>query len=152
MSADAAQTREQPAPRRGRVGVVASLASLAAGPAAWVAQLVAGYGLSSLACFPHDAPLRQTPPQGWNAEPVVLIAINLACLAIALAGLLASSIHWRRARPETPGESSDLPPVSQGRTRFLAACGMLSGLGFAIAILFDIPPILGVPACWSIPG
>jgi hypothetical protein len=27
---------------------------------------------------------------------------------------------------------------------------MFAGAGFAVAILFDTWPILGVPACWSI--
>lgn len=113
------------------------IAALAAGPAAWALQLIAGYGLSSLACFPHDRPITQSPPPGWSGEPALLMAINIACLLLALAGASLSYAGWRGA-------------AGQGRSRFLAVCGVMSGLGFALAILFDTASILGVPACWSI--
>jgi len=151
MSQDAAEPDHPPAPHRGRVSVVASLASLIAGPAAWIVQLVVGYGVSSLACFPHDAPFRQSPPPGWTAEPVMLGAINGVCFAIAILSGVMALLHWRRTRGERGGASRALE-VGEGRMRFLAACGVLSGFGFALAILFDIPAILAVPACWSIPS
>jgi hypothetical protein len=124
-------------PHHGRIGPARLIAALAAGPTAWALQLIAGYGLSSLTCFPHDRPITQSPPPGWSGEPVLLLAINIACLLLALAGAGLSYAGWRGS-------------VGQGRSRFLAACGVMSGLGFALAILFDTAPILGVPACWSI--
>ncbi len=152
MSQDAAEPDQHPAPHRGRVSVVASLSSLIAGPAAWIVQLVVGYGVSSLACFPHDAPFRQSPPPGWTAEPVMLGAINGVCFAIAILGGVIALLHWRRTRGERGGGAGWALDVGEGRTRFLAACGVLSGFGFALAILFDIPAILAVPACWNIPS
>jgi len=119
------------------IGASLLIAALAAGPSAWALQLIVGYGLSSLACFPHDRPITQSPPPGWSGEPAVLLAINIAFLLLALGGAGVSTIGLRRAAGRT-------------RNRFLATCGMMSGLGFALAILFDIAPILGVPACWSI--
>jgi hypothetical protein len=150
MSQDTAKSDEHPAPQRGRVSIVASLASLIAGPAAWILQLVIGYGLSSLACFPHDIPLRQSPPPGWSAEPLLLGAINGVCLAIAILGGVTALLHWRRTRGESSGGAGHVLEIGEGRTRFLAACGMLSAFGFALAILFDTPAIMAVPACWSI--
>jgi hypothetical protein len=145
-----AQPEEHPAPHRGRVSILASLASLIAGPAAWIVQLVVGYGLSSLACFPHDAPLRQSPPPGWSNEPLLLGAINGTCLLLAVLGGMMALMHWRRTRGERGGGAEHALEIGEGRTRFLALCGMLSGFGFALAILFDTPAILAVPACWSI--
>jgi hypothetical protein len=147
MSQDAAKPHEHPAPHRRRVSIVASLASLIAGPAAWITQLVVGYGLSSLACFPHDVALRQSPPQGWSTEPLILGVINGVCFAIAILGGILALIHWRRTRG---GGAAQALEIGESRTRFMAACGMLSGFGFALAILFDTPAWLAVPACWSI--
>ena len=150
MSEDAAKPHQHPARHRGRVGIVASLASLIAGPAAWIVQLVLGYGLSSLACFPHDAALRQSPLQGWSTEPLILGVINGVCLAIAIGGGVMALIHWRRTHGERGGGAAQAMEIGEGRPRFLAICGMMSSFGFAAAILFDTPAILAVPACWSI--
>lgn len=130
--------------------MVASLGSLIAGPTAWIAQLVFGYGLSSLACFPHDVPYRQSPPPGWSVEPALLAAVSAACLAAAILGGATALVHWRRTRKERGGDAHHALDVGEGRTRFMAACGVLSGFGFALAIVFDLPAILAVPACWSI--
>ncbi|MGH7025692.1 MAG: hypothetical protein ACREEB_19190 [Caulobacteraceae bacterium] len=121
--------------------IVLLILGVAAGPAAWVLQLVLGYGLASYACYPSDAPARVSPPPGWHGEAGVLLGLNLACLALALAGAALSLTLWR--------DSGRGP--AEGRARFLAMCGMFSCLGFATAILFDTVPILAVPACWSIP-
>ncbi|HEY7900324.1 MAG TPA: hypothetical protein VIC25_03975 [Caulobacteraceae bacterium] len=115
--------------------------ALAAGPAAWIGQLVIGYGISSYACFPATAPAQISPPPGWSGEVAGLLALNLACLILSLLGAALAFRLWRR-----PGAGP-----AAGRTRFLAGCGLFSGLGFALAILFDTVPILGVPACWAIP-
>lgn len=145
MSPAASPSSSRP-PRR---SIVAPLAALFAGPAAWAAQLIVGYGASSLACYPHDAPAARPPGPG---EHGFLIALNLVCLAVAVGGLVVAAVHWRRAGGPEPARHNDVMPAGLGRARFLAACGMLSGLGFAIAILFDTAPILGVPACWRLFG
>lgn len=128
---------EYPPSVRGPARASLLVAALAAGPAAWALQLIAGYGLSSLACFPHDKPYLSSPPPGWSGEAGLLIAINIACLLLALGGAGLAFAGWRRA-------------AGQERSRFIALCGVMAGLGFALAILFDTAPILGVPACWSI--
>lgn len=116
--------------------IVPALAALTAGPAAWAAQLMFGYGLSSLACFPHDVPFMRSPPPGWTGEPVLLLAVNLVCLAASLVAAAAAFRLWRRRGP--------------AHLRFLALCGVFGGIGFACAIAFDTVPILGTPPCWSI--
>ena len=150
MSAQASPSSGHPSPHRDRVSVWLLLTGLAAGPTGWALQLIANYGLSSLACFPHDTPSQTTPPPGWDHEFDLLLTINLVCLAIALAGFLISWAHWRRTRGEKVGGAGRLVDVGEGRTRFLSACGMLAGAGFIIAILFDTAVVIGAPACWSI--
>jgi len=150
MSADAPQALKQARSHRDRGDTMGPLFGLAAGPAGWVIQLVVGYGVSSYACFPHDAPARQSPPPGWAGEPALLLAINIACLLLVLAGLVVSLSAWRRSQNKTPTGAAAASEVREGRTRFLAGCGVLANLGFAVAILFDTVSILGTPACWSI--
>jgi hypothetical protein len=126
--------------------IITPLVALAAGPAAWVIQLIVGYGLSSLACFPHDAPRKAPPASG---EHILLAVLNLSCLAVALGGLTLALVAWRRGKPDRSDERNDLMPAGIGRAGFLDACGILSGAIFCTAILFDTAPILGAPACWS---
>ena len=126
--------------------VPAQLFGVAAGPAAWIAQLCVNYGLSSYACFPGDAP-RATPPPA--AEHAVLLLISLACLALALAGLWVSFAGLRRSRADGPPDGMAATVLS--RSRFLAMCGVLSATAFAIAIGFNIPSTLALKLCWSLP-
>ena len=146
MSADAPATKLPPS----QAGGALLLAALAAGPTGWILQLLLGYGLSSHACFPRDKPFLQSPPPGWSGEAGVLLAVNLACLLLVLAGFAISAQIWRRDPGERLIDAGRVRGGGVGRTRFLAACGVFSGLGFAVAILFDTVPILGTPTCWSI--
>lgn len=149
MSAALHPAREHPSPPRVRVSLWALLGALAAGPGAWSAQLVVSYAVSSHACFPHRTPWLVSPPPGWASETRGLTALNLACLAIALAGAAVSWRNWRRAPTQRPGDAHGLAAIA-GRTRFIAACGILAGLGFSLAILFDtLEPVL-IASCWRI--
>lgn len=141
--------QEHPSPHRGAVSVWVLLFALAAGPAGWVAQLLLGYGLASYACYPSSEPRLTSPPPGWSGEHLILLVINVACLALALGGLFVALGSWRRSRKEKEGGALD---VGEGRTRFLALCGVLTGLLFSVAIGFDTAPILSVPACWRMAG
>src|ERR1700744_4862473 len=126
-----------PAPSDVRLQLIA----LAAGPFAGIVQRAADYGLSSYACMPRDAPRTDPPGAG---EHGLLLAINLACLIAAVAGLAISLASWRhlRADPAAPAE---------GRRRFLAGCGLLASAIFAAAILFNPPSTLALRLCWSAP-
>ena len=141
-----------PSPHRDPRAVPLLLGALAAGPAGWVLQLEVGYGLSSFACFPHNVALTQTPPPGWAHEPALLLALNLFGLALCAGGLAVALLYWRRTSAKKLTATHDRPDVAEARTRFLAACGVLTSLGFALATLFDTVSILATPTCWSIPS
>jgi hypothetical protein len=128
------ESRSGPATSAG--AIVRLLFALALSPAAWIGQLVATYGVASYACYPRYSPAEVSPPPGWGGEGGLLLIINLGCLAAALIGFLLAAGLVKAPR--------------HTRTHFLALCGMFAGAGFAVAILFDTWPILGVPACWSI--
>jgi hypothetical protein len=137
MAQSPAPSSERPPAHGGARRLAAELFGVAAGPAAWIAQLVIDYGLSSYACYGGSEPRPAAPPA---SEHLVLLLINLACLALALSGLAISFASWRR------------PGAGGNRSRFLALCGLLSSAMFCVAILFDTPSALALRLCWSAPS
>lgn len=150
VPAAALNSAEHPSPHRDKVNVWWLLAGLAAGPAAWILQLVIDYGLASHACFPRETPYLGGLPAPGAGEPVWLVGVNLACLCLAVGGTLVSHRNWRRTRAEKHGGAAAVLDVGEGRTRFLATCGILAGAAFALAILFDTAEPLVVAACWRL--
>ncbi len=141
-------TAQQPAPRRHRSGTNFLLIGLCASPTGWILQLVAAYGLSSFVCAPAGRP-RPDLPAAWTWEKPVLLALNLICLAFAIAAGIAAYRSWREMEGEKSGEEQTLLEIGEGRTRFLAACGVMSAAGFGLAILFNTVEFFTVPACWG---
>jgi hypothetical protein len=142
MSVGAEQRDTEPRLRR----VALLLVALGAGPATWALQLVADYAVSSYACFPHDVAYRQAPPPGWGGEAGILLAVNLVCLAVDVA-----AVFFCARRLAGSGGNGGAPrDVRRGRTRFLALCGVMAGVGFAGAILVNTANIVMVPTCWNI--
>ncbi|MGI9169685.1 MAG: hypothetical protein ACR2FH_05830 [Caulobacteraceae bacterium] len=139
-----------PSPRRTRVDLRLLLAGLAAGPFAWIVQLVIGYGVASYACDPRGTPALVSPPPGWAGEGAWLVALNLACLILAGAGAALSWRNWRRARRSRGADVESRVSIGEGRTAFIAACGALAGLGYCLAIAFDTVEPVFLAACWTI--
>ena len=139
---------DHPAPFRHTVSAGPLLAGLVLGPAAWIVQLIVAYGVASVACDPKGlTPLM--PPAAMAADRPALIAANLICLAASFVAGFIAVRAWRRTRGEKGGDGHVLLDTGEGRTRFLAACGVLSAAGFAIAILFNTVEYFSVPACWG---
>ena len=140
--------REHPSPHRDRVSAWISLLALAAGPAAWILQLAVDFGVATSVCEQDGAPRAASINPGWGAEDVFLICVNLACLAIALAGGWTAWAAWRRSQSEKPGGAHAVLDIGEGRTRFLALSGMLAASTFAVAIAFDTAWPLFISPCW----
>jgi hypothetical protein len=104
--------------------------------------------LASHACRPGDAPRLTPPAGGWGGEHLLLVGVNLACLALCLAGGAVAMATWRRSHREMAREERELIGVVQGRTHFLAACGVIAAAVFALAIAFDTTLPFFVPSCW----
>jgi hypothetical protein len=147
MAPTAAAPRH-PSPHRDRVGLWAALFGVFAGPFAWAAQLNVNYAIASHACFP-DMQSRTSVLPGWHGFAWGLGAINLLALALAVAAAILSWRSWRATGGEHRGGAGALLEAGEGRTRFLAACGLMSGLGFAAAILFNLLAVLTVPPCFG---
>jgi hypothetical protein len=139
---------EPPAPHAERVSLALLFGALVASPLAWSAQLLLNYGLASHACFPRDAP-RATFMAGWEWTPHAIIAINLACLVIAIVATLVSVSIWRRTREEATGGHESALDVGQGRTRFFAIWGVWAGVWFALQIVFATIAAFWAPPCGS---
>jgi hypothetical protein len=137
-----------PAPHRRRISIAALFSALLAAPLAWSAQLLVNYGLASHACFAKETPSHFFR-RGWEWVGSATIAVNLACLAIAITAIIASLSIWRRTREEAPGGHESALDIGQGRTRFLAIWGVWSGVWFALQILFATVAIFWVPPCGS---
>ena len=148
MSATPVHPGEHLPPRRDRTRLDLLLLALASGPFAWIVQLVGDYALASHACRSGDAPRLTPPAGGWGGEHLVLVGVNLACLALCLAGGGVAAAAWRRSHRERAGDGRALIGVVDGRTRFLAACGVIAAAVFALAIAFDTALPFFVPSCW----
>jgi len=141
--------QDHPAPLRARVKVVPLFVGVALGPTSWIVQLVFSYGLASNTCD-WARQLGQTLSPGTIFhEDLALIALNLCCLVAALSGAALSWTHWRKTRGEKTGDVHSALSIGEGRTRFISAIGVLSSLGFSLAILFNTAEPFIIPACWG---
>lgn len=137
-----------PSPHRERVDYRWLFAALAIGPAAWIVQLVLGYGVAAQACDMR----REAGASGGSAfagEPVLLSIVNLVGLVAVLAGGIFCRWAWNRVGNEKAGGPEAVLTIGEGRTRFLAVFGMLSAVGFTIAVAFNTVEPLIMPACWT---
>jgi hypothetical protein len=134
-------TRHGPPPRQ--VGVALLLVALAAGPLAWGLHLVLNFGFASQVCFPGLTPRVGAAGVAWLWA--LLIAIDLAGMAGCVAAALLAWRRWRTAPRQLPVDREI--ETGEGRSRFLAAWGMLTSALFAIAIFFDFVGLWVLPLC-----
>ena len=141
-------TPSHPSPQAERVDHVWLFVAIGAGPAAWIVQLIAGYAIASVACTVRRA-VGGASGDAFAGEPAWLIALSFAALVIVVAGGIFCRIAWNRTAREKTGGPETTLTTGTGRTRFLAVFGMLSSVGFTLAVLFNtIEPLL-VPGCWT---
>lgn len=133
-----------PAPERSKASLRALLFGLAAAPLAWSAQSILGYSVTSRACFPGDTP-RSTPAFAYVWS--VVLTVNVIALIVGVLGTLVAFMSWSATQREYSGGQNSLLDVGEGRTRFLAMCGILVGTGFVVAILFTTLTVLLASAC-----
>jgi hypothetical protein len=125
------------------------LIGVALGPAAWIAQLVICYGVAGYACFGGDAPRPGAGPAPPAWEFGLLLAVNLACLIVAIVGAALSAANLHKVDAPAPGGPESLPAITRRRIQFIAACGVMTCLGAVLATMFAAPQIFLTPACWG---
>jgi hypothetical protein len=141
-------TVDRSAPRNGSVWSGLLVYGLLVTPVIWAVQLYLNYSLASHACFPGEAPRTSFLP-GWEQIWIVLLVVNLLCLAICAMGLLASGYSWRRLRdrPAVEEEAGAAPYPFEERLRSFAIAGlMVSGL-FTASILFNTLYLWALTTC-----
>jgi hypothetical protein len=144
MSADSFLETKHPAPERNKASLWSLSFSLAAPPLAWSVQSIVGYGISSEACYPGDTPLALPLFSGmWK----LLLGINGVALVVGALGVAIAYRNWRATRRELGGNPERLLERGEGRTRFLAMCGLLLGAGFVVATAFSSVTLLLSPLC-----
>jgi hypothetical protein len=104
------------------------------------------YGVTSYVCFPFDEPVAPTP-SAWSGLWPALLASSAAFLLLALSGVWIALRAWRATRDEKGGSRSALLQIGEGRSRFLALCGLLAGGLFCLAIVFDLAVALSLRSC-----
>jgi hypothetical protein len=143
MAADPFLDAQHPAPERDKASLGSLIFSIAAPPLAWSIQSIAGYSISSEACYPGDTPL--TVP--WiSALWPLLLTLNAVALTIGALGCVIAYRNWRATRREG-GSPMQALERGEGRTRFLAVCGLLVGAGFVVATLFTSVTLFISPLC-----
>lgn len=146
QNTDSIMRAQHPSPHRDRVSLGSLFFGLFAGPVAWGIQLVTNFALASNRCYP-DGISRATILPGWQWSSPTILAINIVAAILALIGAAVSYSHWQAVRNEHQGSARQLVEAGEGRTRFLALWGVMTGLGFFVAIIFDTVALSMVPQC-----
>lgn len=129
-----------PAPHRQRVGLLALGFGIVGAPLAWNIELLVGTALSGHQCFPRYMPLAVPL---WTGTRGFLLTMSVVAIVLGMAAGLVSWRSWRRTHDEHPGSAHS----GEGRTRFMALCGLLSSGLFLVALVFTLATIVLVPLC-----
>jgi hypothetical protein len=135
-----------PAPHRSRVGIRQLLVSLFLAPLVWAIQILCSYGFASMACFPRYVPLGEMSIAGL---PVIVLIGSLAALVVAAGALWTAFSAWHRTRGEAGGGSHQALDAGEGRTRFLALCGIIITSIFSAAVIWEAIVAIFLPHCFS---
>jgi hypothetical protein len=126
----------RPEPHRRLVQDWMLILAAATAPIFWLGQMMLGYGVSSVACYPGDHP--QAIVDGATLRGT-LIVFDIVAVLVALGACVFSYLSWQRTK------LSD--GVGAGPARFLAQWASLSSLIFLCAIVFTVITSLGTPIC-----
>ena len=143
-----------PAPSRAQIALPALWFGLFGGPVAWSIQTLVNLPVASHGCYPALSPL-EAPISGVRG---IAFIVSLFALAICVAAAVVAFRSWTRlrgehqegsgrAREHTPAAA--LAETGEGRTRFMALCGVLTSLTFLVLSLTLTAAIFLVSPCAS---
>ena len=126
---------EHPSPAKHRLAPWRTIAGIALAPVAFVLQVTASYVVAALGCSASHA------PANW------LIGIDVFALGMTVAGIVIAAGNFRWTRNEKDGGQQQLQEVGEGRTRFLAYCGLCTSAMFSLGVIVQLLAIVMVSAC-----
>lgn len=124
-----------PSPERAKGPWWHLAAALLPAPIAYSTQIVGSYVFASEACSLGDRPAS------------TLIVLNIVAVLVAIGGFAMSILMWRRTRGEKAGGGRRAAEVGEGRTRFLALCGLWSSSIFMLAVLLELVAVFTLAGC-----
>lgn len=133
-----------PPQHRSRVSGRLLLFILLAAPSGWILQELLGWAIASQQCGMRSA--QEAAAMVRAGSPWFWLLIAIAFL-LALSGTLAAWTAWRATRAEKSGSGHHLAELGEGRTRFLAMCGLITSAGFLLALLFHLVQLVAAPLC-----
>jgi hypothetical protein len=136
-----------PAPHRHSINFSLLAACLVGVPTLWGLRLVLNYFFDSYFCFPGGDARRPTLPGGLGWVWPTILAIDVLTILFAVGAIVVSYRNWSRTREEYASPHAPLIEIGEGRTRFLSLWGLMIGVGFLIAVLFDFLALWIVPVC-----
>ncbi len=134
------QGAAHPSPHRDRASGWHVLAAVFLAPLAFTMQITASYVFASRLCSVQGDP-----------RSILLVIHGLAILTAAIGFVLAMNL-WRRTRNEKTGNAHDATDTGEGRTRFLALCGLYGAAIFLVAVLIDASAVVLIGPCPGLPA
>jgi hypothetical protein len=136
--------RGHAAPARHEVSRGALWFGILAAPTAWLGVQILDYGAASRFCGARSA---EPSAQLVRAIEPWFLWLTGAAFLIALVGCWVARRNWLRTRNEQSGSGHHLLKFGEGRTRFLAMCGLLISVSFCVAFLFTAAYMVVAPLC-----
>jgi len=133
-----ARAVSHPSPAKGDLPRWRVMAGVTLAPAAFSLQVIASYVVAADRCAVSDAPA------------LSLVAINLLALLAVLTGLGIAIANFSATRSEKSGGHQATQEIGEGRTRFLAYCGLCASAIFGLAVIVQLTSILTLSACLGV--
>ncbi|HML27952.1 MAG TPA: hypothetical protein PKE16_03765 [Hyphomicrobium sp.] len=131
-----------PSPHRERASHWVLAFAVVSAPVAWILHLLVNYSIAGQSCIGSAS---VEAPASSHALSAIMI-VDLGALALAILGGYVALDLWKRTKNEKAGDVHQLVHIGDGRTRFLAACGILTSTLFGLAVTVDaLGSIVGPP-------
>jgi hypothetical protein len=140
----AAHGVDHPAPGRANVNPFLLGFAVVGAPISWSLEMLVSFPISAYACFPKDEPLPAPAIPGLSG---ILTCVGIAFFLAGVLATVASVICWRQTRNENASVAKHLLEVGEGRTRFIALCGLIVSIGFLIALIFETTALYLIRSC-----
>ena len=132
------------APSKALPGRVRLFGGLSVTPLAWSVHLLICYSLAAHACFPKDLALAAPL---WPHLRAIVAGVTVMAWVVAVFGCVLALANWKATRKESDASAHSVLSTGDGRTRFMALCGLMVSGVFAIALVFTSFGVLWVPEC-----